>query len=484
VAADAHQERAVTDLPWLTATEIGAAYAARRLSPVELTGALLDRVAERDPEINSFIMVDAEGALDAAHQAEKEIAAGRSRGPLHGVPIAIKDIIDIAGLPTTCHSKILVDNVAHADAHVIRALRAAGAILIGKLSLHEFAFGGPSKELPFPFARNPWNLDCHPGGSSSGSGAALAAGLVPLALGTDTGGSIRNPAGVCGLAGLKPTYGLVSRRGVFPLAFTLDHVGPLARSVADIALTLDAIAGHDADDPGSAAVSGKRYGIDLARGIRGLRVGYVRHFHETDLVADPEVAAALDEAARVLEREGAEVRDISLPRLQVIASVQRMILLSEAWAVHARWLRERPADYTAPTRRKLLCGVFLTAGDVVQAQQCRAHMIDAVDNALRDVDVLLTANGMDPSVRLDDVAEMARTYPRQARSPFNLTGHPALALMSGLSKSGLPLSLQLVGRAFDEVTLLRVGAAYERATSWHTLRPPIFADVAALAAAG
>jgi len=254
--------------------------------------------------------------------------------------------------------------------------------------------------------------------------------------------------------------------------------------VADAALTLDAIAGHDAADPGSAAVSGKRYGADLARGVRGLRVGFVRHFHETDMVADPEVAAALDEAVRVLEREGAQVRDVRLPRLQEIAAVQRMILLAEGWQVHAKWMRERPVDYATPTRRKVLSGVFITAGELVHAQQCRLQMINAVDDALRDVDVLLTANGMDPSVRLDDVAELARTYPRQARNPFNLTGHPALALMSGLSKSGLPLSLQLVGRAFDEVTLLRVGAAYERATSWHTLRPPIFADVAALAAAG
>jgi aspartyl-tRNA(Asn)/glutamyl-tRNA(Gln) amidotransferase subunit A len=467
----------MNDLHWLTAAEISAAYAARRLSPVELLRALLDRIEARDQRINAFIKVDAEGAFDAARQAEKDIVAGRARGPLHGVPIAIKDNIDIAGLPTTCHSKILVDNIAHMDAQVIGRLRAAGAILLGKLSLHEFAFGGPSKELPFPFARNPWNLDCQPGGSSSGSGAALAAGFVPLALGTDTGGSIRNPAGLCGVVGLKPTYGLVSRRGVFPLAFTLDHVGPLARSVSDIALTLDAIAGHDPADPGSAAVSGKQFGADLGRGVRGLRIGFVRHFHETDMVADPEVAAALEEAVRVLRQEGAEVRDIRLPRLQEIAAVQRMILLAEGWAVHAKWMRERPGDYATPTRRKVLSGVFVTAGELVHAQQCRTQMIDAIDDALRDVDVLLTANGMDPAVRFDDANAMARVYPRQARSPFNLTGHPALAMMSGLSKSGLPLSLQLVGRAFEEVTLLRVAAAYERATNWHTYRPPTNEDV-------
>ena len=241
------------DLHWLTASEIAAAYAARRLSPVDLVHALLDRIAQHDPAYNAFIAVDGEAALAAARRAEQEILAGRTRGPLHGVPVGIKDIIDIAGLPTTCHSKIMLKNIAREDAPVISRLRAAGAIMLGKLSLHEFAIGGPSFDLPFPPARNPWNTAHHPGGSSSGSGAALAAGFVPLALGTDTGGSIRNPAGTCGVVGLKPTYGLVSRRGVFPLAFTLDHIGPMARSVADSALALDVLAAHDAGDPGSAA---------------------------------------------------------------------------------------------------------------------------------------------------------------------------------------------------------------------------------------
>jgi aspartyl-tRNA(Asn)/glutamyl-tRNA(Gln) amidotransferase subunit A len=463
VAADAHQDAAMSELHWLTAAEIRTAYAARRLSPVELTEALIRRVEAENPRVNAFITLDAERALDAARDAEKDLAAGRVRGPLHGVPVAIKDNIDIAGLRTTCHSKVLVDNVAHADAAVIGRLRAAGTILLGKLSLHEFAFGGPSKELPFPFARHPWNPDLHPGGSSSGSGAALAAGLVPLALGTDTGGSIRNPAAICGLAGLKPTYDLVSRSGVFPLSFTLDHVGPMARTVDDVATLLDGIA--ESVPPGG-------YGIDLARGLRGLRIGFVRHFHERDMIADPEVAAALDEMARVLAHEGADVRDIHLPRLQQIAATQRIILLAEAWAVHGRWVRERPEDYTTPTRRKIMAGAFISSGDYVRAQQLRATMIDAIDDAFRDVDVLLTANGMDYACRIDNPAELARVYPRQARSPFNLTGHPALAIMSGLSKSGLPLSAQLVGRAHDEVTVLRAGAAYERATGWHKHRPP------------
>ena len=461
----------MSNLHWLTATDIGAAYSARRLSPVELVQALLDRIDAHNPQVHAFIKVDAEGALSAARQAEKDILAGRSRGPLHGVPVGIKDNIDIAGERTTCHSKIMLDNIAREDAAVISHLRAAGAILLGKLALHEFGFGGPTFDGPFPPARNPWNFDHHPGGSSSGSGAALGAGLVPITLGTDTAGSIRNPAGTCGVVGLKATYDLVSRRGAFPLAYSLDHVGPLARSVSDIALMLDVLAGTDAG-PNGAGVC-RPFGADLGRGLRGLRIGFVRHFHETDEPADPEVVAALDEVVRVLRHEGADVRDIQLPRLQEMQGVTGVIWFAEAWTIHAKWLRERPADYTEATRRKVMAGAFLTAGQYVQAQRGRMKMIDAVDEAFRDVDILLTASSFDPACRIDDVAAYARNYPRQARSPFSSTGHPALALMCGLSKNGLPLAAQFVGRAYDEVTLFRAAAAYERATQWHVLRAPM-----------
>jgi aspartyl-tRNA(Asn)/glutamyl-tRNA(Gln) amidotransferase subunit A len=462
------------DVHWLSAAEIAAAYRTRRLSPVEVVRALLDRIALHDKKLNAFIRLDAEFALESARQAEQEIAAGRSRGPLHGVPVGIKDIIDVAGMPTTCHSKIRLDSMARSDAEVVARLRAAGAIILGKMALHEFAIGGPAFDLPFRPARNPWNTDCHPGGSSSGSGAALGAGLLPLALGTDTGGSIRNPAAACGIVGLKPTYGAVSRRGVFPLAFTLDHIGPMARSVQDAALLMDAIAGHDAADPGSAPIPRTEYSRLVDRGARGLRIGFVRHFHETDMTADPEVAAGLEEAVRIFKAEGAEIRDIRLPKLQEISGVQRVIFQAESWAIHANWLRERPGDYCQATRVRLLAGAFLSAGDLVHAQQRRTDMIHAVSNAFDDVDVLLTANAMDPACRIDDPAENARTYPRQARSPFNLTGHPALAIMSGLSKSGMPLSMQLVGRMHEESTLFRAAAAYERAAQWHTRRPPAF----------
>src|SRR5262249_20758672 len=346
-------------------------FAARTLSPVELLTALLARIDHLDPQLHAFIRLDADAAMDAARAAEAEITAGRARGPLHGVPVGIKDIIDVAGLPTTCHSKILLDHVEQADAGVITKLRQAGAVILGKLSTHEFAIGGPSFDLPFPPARNPWNPDHHPGGSSSGSGAGVCAGLFPLALGTDTGGSVRNPASACGIVGLKPTYGLVSRRGVFPLSFSLDHVGPLTRTVSDNALMLDAIAGHDPLDPGSAAVPPGHYTAGLERGVRGLRIGFIRHFHETDLPADPEVAAGLENVAATLQKLGADVRDVRLPTLGEFGAVNRVILQSEAWAIHAPWLRECPGDYGQLARRRLLGGACIGAGAYVQSSRRR-----------------------------------------------------------------------------------------------------------------
>ena len=463
----------MTELHWMTASDAAKAFAAKTLSPVEMMTALLQRVEALDPKLNAFIRLDGDAAMDAARSAEREIAAGRVRGPLHGVPVGIKDIIDVAGLPTTAHSKILLDNVAKADAVVVGKLRQAGAIVMGKLSTHEFAIGGPSFDLPFPPARNPWNPDHHPGGSSSGSGAGVAAGLFPMALGTDTGGSVRNPASVCGIVGLKPTYGLVSRRGVMPLSFTLDHVGPMTRTVADNALMLDVIAGHDSGDPGSSATQERNFGRTIGRGVRGMRIGFVRHFHETDVPAHPEVTAALEDAARLFQAEGAEVETVRLPTLAEFAGINRVILCSEAWSIHGPWLRTRPGDYGQLARRRLLPGAFMNAGDYVGAQRRRAELIAAVEDALRDYDVLLCASSMDPASRIDDAAETARTYPRQARAPFNVTGHPALAMMSGLSSNGLPVSLQLVGRYFDDATVLRVAAAYEHIAGWHKRKPPI-----------
>ncbi|RUZ73503.1 amidase, partial [Mesorhizobium sp. M7A.F.Ca.US.006.01.1.1] len=376
--------------------------------------------------------------------------------------------------PTTCHSALLLDEVATEDAHVVKLLRGAGAIILGKVATHEFAMGGPSFDLPFPPARNPWSRDHNPGGSSSGSGAGVAAELFPLALGTDTLGSVRHPAAACGIVGLKPTYGLVSRGGVFPLAQTLDHVGPMARTVKDAALLLDVIAGYDPLDPGSSEKRGSiSYTRNLDDDIRSVRIGFIRHFHESDMICDPEVGDALENAAKVLVAEGASVESVTLPPLSDFASAAGVIIHSEAWSVHAKWMRERPQSYGQLSRKRFLTGAFFPAEALVAAQRVRLRMISMVEEALSQFDVLLCANLMDPPPRIDDEAELAYKHPRQARAPFNLTGHPAISMMSGLSQSGLPLSLQFVGRYFDEARLLGVAAAFERTTSWHTLRPPL-----------
>ncbi|MBR0674260.1 amidase [Neoroseomonas soli] len=458
----------------LTLAEASAAVARRRLSPVEYLDALRARFEALEPRLNTTILPLWDEARDQARKAERRIARSGPRSPLDGLPVGVKDIIDLAGHPTTCHSRLLLDNMKQQDAAVVARLRAAGAVFPVKLATHEFAIGGPAFDLPFPPARNPWNTGHHPGGSSSGSGSAVGAGILPAALGTDTGGSVRHPASHCGIVGMKPTYGLVSRRGVFPLAYTLDHVGPMTKDVASNAMLLNAIAGHDAEDPGSAARSAANHARHLRKGLKGLTIGYVRHFHETDQPATPEVTAALDAAAKLLAKEGAKVKAITLPSLTEFAGVNRAILLSEAAAIHGRWLREKPEGYSALTRKRLLPGLFTRAEDYVQAQRRRRELVAAVEAAFGSVDLLLTASSMDPASRIDDADEVEITYPRQARTPFNVTGHPALTLMCGLSEAeGLPLSLQLVGRYFDEATIYRAAAGYERAAPWRDQHPAL-----------
>jgi len=446
----------------LTLAEAGSLIAARKLSPVELLADCSARITALQPRINAFIRMTLEEAEAAAREAEAEIARQGPRSPLHGIPIGLKDIIDLAGHPTTCHSRLRLDHHADEDAAVVKRLRAAGAVFPGKLATHEFAIGGPAFDLPFPPARNPWNTAHHPGGSSSGSGAAVAASMVPAALGTDTGGSVRHPASHCGIVGLKPTYGLVPREGVFPLAFSLDHVGPLTRTVRDAALMLNVMADGAQD-----------YTRGLTDGLRGLRIGFVRHFHETDMPADPEMAAALEEAARLLSAEGALLTDITLPPLAEFAAVNRTILYAESSAVHEEWLTTRADEYANVTRRRLLPGLFLPAVDYMHAARRRTQLIAAVEAAFAEVDVLLTASSMDPACRIDDIEAVERTYPRQARTPFNVTGHPAITLMSGLSSGGLPLSLQLVTRSFTEALLFRAAHGFERAAPWKDHSPPL-----------
>jgi aspartyl-tRNA(Asn)/glutamyl-tRNA(Gln) amidotransferase subunit A len=463
---------AATDLAWLTAAEAGRLMAAKKLSPVEYAQALIARTETLEPRLDAYISFTPELMLAMARAAETEMLAGISRGPLHGVPVALKDIIDTAGITTTCHSKILQHAPpATGDALVWRRLKAGGTPLSGKTSTHEFAIGGPSFDLPWPPARNPWNPKHHPGGSSSGSGAALGAGMVALALGTDTGGSVRNPASMCGIVGLKPTYGLVSRAGVFPLSFSLDHVGPMTRTVEDNALLLRAIAGHDASDPASVLRPHEDFSRDLHRGVKGLRIALVDHFHTTDEPAEPEMAAAIARAATLLSDAGAVVDTVTLPSLIEFGALNRTVLLSEAYAIHEQWLRQRPGDYAQSTRRRLLPGAFLSAPDYVQAQRRRRQVTDAVSRVFDTHDAILCASSMDPAAVIDDTAEVERTYPRQARTPFNLTGHPALALGIDLHTNGLPLAVQLVTAHFAEAMLYRVAWALEQAAGFVGRRP-------------
>jgi aspartyl-tRNA(Asn)/glutamyl-tRNA(Gln) amidotransferase subunit A len=463
----------MSELTFLTLAEAAELIRAKKLSPVEYTKALLARIERHEPTYHAFVTLMPEVALKEAQAAEAEIAAWRWRGPFHGVPYALKDIVDVAGVPTTGHSKILVDNVARADAPVTAKLRAAGGVLLGKLSTHEFAVGGPSFDLPWPPARNPWHQDHFPGGSSSGSGAGLAAGFFPAAIGTDTGGSIRNPASMCGIVGFKATYGLVSRRGVLPLSFALDHVGPMTRTVRDNALMLQVLAGHDPEDPASADVAVPDYTADLERGVKGLTIGVIRHFYTKDVAADPAQIAALDDAVALLAKQGATVREITLAPLADFSACGQIILAAEAYAVHERWLKERPQDYGARCRERLLAGAGLTAAHYLQATRWRLQLKAQTLAAFKDIDVAITASSMDPACRIDDNEALATNYWRQARMPFNVTGQPGLVIPAGFAKNGLPLSLQIVGHPFGEAMCYRVAQAYEAATDWTKRHPAL-----------
>ena len=465
----------MSDPAFLSVADAAELLRDKKLSPVEYAKALIARVEQYDGKLNAFLHFTPEIALADARRAEAEIARGEWRGPLHGVPYGLKDIVDYAGLPTTAHSKILADNIAAADSVVTQKLRAAGGVFMGKLSTHEFATGGPCFDLPWPPARNPWNRDHFCGGSSSGSGVATAAGFVPAAIGSDTAGSIRNPATMCGVVGMKGTYGLVSRRGVFPLAYSLDHIGPLTRTVKDNALMLDLIAGHDALDPASADTRAGNYMAALGQGAKGLRIGVIRHFYTRDLEGDAEMVASIEAALKVFAGLGASVKEIETAPLGEYAACNRAILSAEAYAIHEKWLQERPEDYARLTRERILAGAFVSAADYINALRVRGKLTRAFHALFSDIDIVITASALDPACRIDDPAEIDRTYARQARSPFNVTGSPALSIPTGFSKAGLPLGMQLVGKPFSEALLYRAGHAYERETKWVERHPALAA---------
>lgn len=455
----------------LTIAEAAKLIAAKKLSPVELAKTHLDRIGRLDPQLNAFLMVTEERALADAKAAEARQMSGSSRGKLDGIPIAHKDIYNTAGIRTTAHSKLLKDNVPTGDARTVAKWAEAGTVMLGKLSTHEFAFGGPSFDLPWPPARNPWNREHFTAGSSSGTGAAVAAGLIMGGTGSDTGGSIRGPAALCGIAGIKPTYGRCSRVGILPLAFSLDHAGPMAWTAEDCALLLQGMAGHDPEDPASADRPVPDFTAELGKGAKGLRIGVVRHFFETDNRASDATRAGIDGALDFFRKEGAEVRDITLSPMIEYFAVGWLIMVTEAFAVHGPWLRERFNDYSEMLRDRVALAAMLTGPDIVQATRRRRVLCREMAGAMADLDVIVMASAPAEAPRIDNVPKWSGIEKPSFTMPCNVTGFPAISICTGFGEGGLPVSVQLAGKPFTEPTLLRAAHAYETAMPWRAKRP-------------
>jgi aspartyl-tRNA(Asn)/glutamyl-tRNA(Gln) amidotransferase subunit A len=455
----------------LTIAEAAKLIAAKKLSPVELAKTHLDRIGRLDPQLNAFLMVTEERALADARAAEARQMSGSPRGKLDGIPIAHKDIYCTAGIRTTAHSKLLKDNVPTRDARTVAKWAEAGTVMLGKLSTHEFAFGGPSFDLPWPPARNPWNREHFTAGSSSGTGAAVAAGLIMGGTGSDTGGSIRGPAALCGIAGIKPTYGRCSRVGILPLAYSLDHAGPMAWTAEDCALLLQGMAGHDPEDPASADRPVPDFTAELGKGAKGLRIGVVRHFFETDNRASDATRAGIDGALDFFRKEGAEVRDITLSPMIEYFAVGWLIMITEAFALHGPWLRERFTDYSEMLRDRVALAAMLTGPDIVQATRRRRVLCREMAEAMADLDVIVMASAPAEAPRLDNVPKWSGLEKPSFTMPCNVTGFPAISICTGFGEGGLPVSMQLAGKPFTEPTLLRAAHAYETAMPWRAKRP-------------
>jgi aspartyl-tRNA(Asn)/glutamyl-tRNA(Gln) amidotransferase subunit A len=448
----------------------------QEVSPVEATQAMVDRVEKFDRQLNSFITLLRDEAFTQARAAEQEIRAGRYRGPLHGIPIAVKDLYYTKGIRTTAGSKILLDFKPTYDATVITRLQDAGAILIGKLNMHEFARGATNASSLIGACHNPWDTLRVPGGSSGGSAAAVAAGLCFGSLGSDTGGSIRIPAAFCGIVGLKPTYGRVSRYGVFPLSWSLDHVGPMTRTVTDAALMLQVIAGHDRHDPTTRTAVVPDYSAALTGDIEGARLGIPQEFYFEQL--DPEVRDSVRAAIRMLERSGAQVEEVSLPLSTYAAAAGRIISSTEATAIHEPFLKTRITDYSPDVRAGLLVGQVILGKHYLKAQRLRTLIRQEMAAALRRVDALVTPTVPIPAPRVGQTVvpidqeslDISWALSRLTR-PANLTGFPAISLPCGFTKEDLPIGLQLIGRPFAEATILQLAYAYEQETTWQQRHP-------------
>ena len=460
-------------LPLLSASELSRLIASREVSPVEATEAYLERIDSLDFKFNAYLTVTRELAMDAARDAEREIAAGNHRGPMHGVPVAVKDQFLSAGVRTTGGSRILADYVPDEDATVIANLKRAGAILLGKTNLTEFAITGFSHRFSTP--RNPWDLNAYAGGSSSGSGAATGAYLCATSLGEDTGGSIRFPATWCGLVGLRPTWGLVSRYGVMRGVWSMDTVGPISRTVEDAAITLGAIAGHDPKDSHTSAATVPDYRAALGNSIEGLRIGVVTEQMESELV-EPDVRRVVGQAVSVLGELGATVEEVSLPLSGLAGPVSGALLAVEPANNHAKWVRENINDYGHDDRVLLLTGSVIPAHYYNKAQKLRELIRRQVLDALGSYDALVfptsgkTAQPVEDDPPVTSKAASSR-LPFLFTRLFNLASCPAMSVPCGFDDGGMPVGLQIGGRPFSEETLFRIGYAYEQATEWHTMRP-------------
>ncbi len=462
------------ELAYLTIAEAAAGLRRRDFSPLDLTEACLQRIAALDGKLHSFITVTAERARAEARRAEAELAAGKIRGALHGIPVAIKDLYLTKGIRTTCHSAVLENWIPDRDAAAVEKLEAAGAVLLGKLGMHEFAFGGPSIDAPFPAVRNPWNPAHIPGGSSSGSGAALAAGFCYGALGSDTGGSIRTPAAHCGIVGLKPTYGRVSRYGVVPLSWSLDHAGPMARSVADCAILLQAIAGFDARDEACANVPVADFHAGLGDGIQGLRIGVPRaEWFDENLGVHGETQKRFDQALEVLKSLGAGLVELDGKPFAQARLANQTILLCEAYAYHEKSFQDAPQKFGSAVRRRMLEGAFLSAADYLAAQRARSVLSRRIRANFERVDVFAVPTVARPPDAFDALDPNEQNLRPSFTHPFNLTGLPAVSVPCGFTADGLPVGLQIAARPFEESTALRTAYAYEQATEWRRRRPPL-----------
>lgn len=459
------------DLLKLTIAEAANLLARREISAVELTEAHLHRISAHDARLNSFITVTADHALAQARTADDELARGVRRGPLHGVPVALKDLYDTAGIRTTAGSIFFADRVPDTDARAVTLLYQAGAVLLGKLNMHEWALGVTNINPHYGPSRNPWDTTRITGGSSGGAAAAVAAGLCLGALGSDTGGSIRIPASLCGIVGFKPTFGRVSLRGVVPLSWNLDHAGPMARTVTDAALLLQATAGYDPDDPVSVAAPVDNLLADIDAGVAGWRIALADDAHFGQ--ADPEVLAAVHRAAAVFEELGAHIERIDLGRGQEAAQMNALMTTSDAAAFHRDRLRTHPEKFGADVLARMERGAMFTSTEYILARRFQSEWRRQLERLFERFDLLLTPTApiTAPVIEGLDSIEAARQLTR-CTAPFNLAGLPALSLPCGMSEAGLPIGLQIVAAPWREAQALRAGRAFEQATAWHRQTPP------------